>query len=168
MTKSATRPEDQRDLWGDLLIPIGGGVCLFTLLFASKILIRSPEAEALEAALDWTSWYFLIGFLGCGVVWLALLFRKPPPRAALDGALERVTRPPEAGPVGAEHHWLAAAYKAVIWPNALAMQAPNTLEAVIMIGGPRGFIAVAAWLGLLAFGGLMVMQSVRRAIIAGR
>lgn len=168
MAQSATRPEDLRDPRGDRIIPVGGFVCLCALLFAPAIGIRSPEAEALEAALDWTVWCFVIGLLGCGVAWLGLRFRKPPRHTALDGALERITRPPEAGPVGAEHHWLAAAYYAVVFPSLLAMQAPETLEALISVGGPRGFVAVAAWLGFLAFGSLMLIQAGRRAILAGR
>ncbi len=167
MVKPSTPVDQQLDRLAPA-VAVAFIVCLFVSIFAPTSRIRSPEAEALEAALAWTGWFFVGGSLACGLIWIVLALRRPPRRARKDGALERISQPPQPAPTSANLHWLAVAFHAVTSFGVLTGRAPATLETLISVGGPRALFSGAAWLGMLALGMLIVAHSAHLAIRAGR
>lgn len=137
-------------------------------MFAPVFHIRSPEAEALEAALVWTGWVHIGGMFACVLAAIALRLRKRQRPVRVEGALERITRPLEPPPLSTAGHWVFTGIVAFTVFGSLAGQAPETLETLSTVGGARAFIAVAAWLGVFLFGSLTIVLSAHQAIRAGR
>lgn len=147
---------------------LGTLLCLWACIFAPSRRIASPEAEALQSALSWTTWPLVTCFAVWGLAWTILRLRKPTRRSVLGDALARVSMPPADEPAGALHDWLGAAFHALLMLGQPVVFAPAILETAISVGSPRALIASLGLVGLVLIEGWWVVHFARRAVLPGR
>lgn len=164
MVQTATSSRKSSEWWTSL----GMLLCLWACIFAPSRRIASPEAEALQAALSWTTWPLVTCCVLSGLAWIILRLRKPTRRSVPGDALARVSMPPADEPAGALHDWLGAAFYALLMLGLPVMFAPAILETAISVGGPRALIASLGLLGVVLIEGWWVVHFARRAVLASR